>query len=354
MKRLYLMLIVSLILCCISMAQPPEDPLAKSSTESDTVEVYDFFAENEPLEMILSFNLREFLKTKLKPEFVNAMLQIRFNENDSVIIPVTIKARGEMRRNYCQFPPVLLKFNNKTQINGGYVKGSLKIVTPCMLSGNYQDYVLREYVVYQAYNRITPYSLRTRLINLKLSDTQNPDKEYDVIGFVIEDADDMAKRNNAILVKNKNLGQVNMVPGHMNRLALFNFMVGNTDWAVPGLHNIKLIKPLNEFTNKAIPVPYDFDYTGLVNASYAAPPEALPIKSVSERYYLGLCENNNNMQSTIEEFRNSKGEILGTIQDFGLLSDRNKKIAINYIDGFYKMYQYDQALIHVLNRTCKR
>jgi hypothetical protein len=72
-------------------------------------------------------------------------------------------------------------------------------------------------------------------------------------------------------------------------LAIFEYIVRNTDWAVPIFHNIKLIKKLDSLSSP-IPfvVPYDFDDAGAVNTSYAIPFEELPNKHVTERYYLGF------------------------------------------------------------------
>ena len=52
-------------------------------------------------------------------------------------------------------------------------------------------------------------------------------------------------------------------------LCLFEYMISNTDWNVSLLHNIKLIRKKD--TKEIIVVPYDFDYSGLVNADYAVP-----------------------------------------------------------------------------------
>ena len=37
------------------------------------------------------------------------------------------------------------------------------------------------------------------------------------------------------------------------------------------------------------PVPYDFDYSGLVDAPYAVPPEGIPVENVRQRNYRGYC-----------------------------------------------------------------
>ena len=38
-----------------------------------------------------------------------------------------------------------------------------------------------------------------------------------------------------------------------------------------------------------IPIPYDFDFSGLVDAPYATPPDVLKIANVRQRFYRGYC-----------------------------------------------------------------
>jgi len=105
--------------------------------------------------------------------------------------------------------------------------------------------------------------------------------------FLIEDEDHMAARNDAIvnkrLVMHPDQGQ--RVP--TNRLCLFEYMIGNTDFSIGQQHNVKLISP--DPLSLKIPVPYDFDWSGLVNAPYAKPTPQLNFGNVRERSFRGFC-----------------------------------------------------------------
>jgi hypothetical protein len=358
MKNMKLWLSAGICLCCLAMksraTETNPDSVAQIS-KAGHAESYNFFASDVPLHVTLRFDIGKLLKTKNQPEYLPAECKILTDNSDSVTAEVKIKARGFMRLNYCQFPPVFLKFCDKqASLNGQKLKGTFKIVTPCMRSATFEDYVLKEYLVYRLYNSVTPYSLLTRLILIRMEDTGRPGKVYEAYGFMIEDLDNMAARNNAVVIKNKNLCQRNMEPEQMNRVAIFNYIIGNTDWSVATLHNIKVIKPLNILTDKGIPVPYDFDYSAVVGAQYAAPAAELPIKDISERYYLGICENSGEFQGIIDEFTELKSGMLGTIKDFQYLPEKNKKSAFSYIENFYRSYKNEEALIRTLNRTCKQ
>jgi len=130
-------------------------------------------------------------------------------------------------------------------------------------------------------------------------------------------------------------------------------MIGNTDWSVLSQHNIKILRPLDEFSSEGIPVAFDFDYSGFVSTVYAAPVADLPIKSVSERYYQGNCISPEQLEPIIEEFEELKPQFLETIRSFELLPENSKKKLEFYLNGFYRSYKNQDVLISELNRTCK-
>ena len=56
--------------------------------------------------------------------------------------------------------------------------------------------ILREFLVYKIYNLFTPMSFRVRLLRINYNDTRGKIKRYTQYGFLIEDVDDVTKRNN--------------------------------------------------------------------------------------------------------------------------------------------------------------
>ena len=93
-------------------------------------------------------------------------------------------------------------------------------------------------------------------------------------------------------------------------MSVFQYMIGNTDWSIKALHNIKLITFDN--SRRPIPIPYDFDQSGLVNASYTLPAEHLQIKSVRERVYNGYYQPMSVLKPVLNVFRKKKGSFLQT------------------------------------------
>jgi hypothetical protein len=328
---------------------------AQNTVEEQTGSEFNLFESDELLQMTLSFDIREFHRTKNHPQYFDAALTVKTGEQDSISQQIKLKARGEFRRSYCYFPPIMLKFKNKDQgplqFSGS---GKIKLVTHCNQTDRFNDYVLKEYLAYKLLNKVTPYSFKARLVQINYVDIKKPDRSFTAYGILIENEDDLARRTNSVIVKNENLTQKSMNTADMARVALFNYMIGNTDWSVPLQHNVKILKPIDLYSVKGIPVAYDFDYSGLVNALYATPCDELPIKTVLERHYLGICMGEKEFMPVIEEFRELKGELLGTINDFDYLSTGQKNQVSSYVNSFFNLYTNESFSMTALNRSCKR
>ena len=78
---------------------------------------------------------------------------------------------------------------------------------------------------------------------------------------------------------------------------LFQYSIGNTDRSIPGRHNIQMVKSKDSTISKPFVIPYDFDYAGIVNTSYAVPDKNLGIESVTERVCMP--------ETTIKKLRNT-------------------------------------------------
>jgi len=101
------------------------------------------------------------------------------------------------------------------------------------------------------------------------------------------------------------------------------------------------------------PVPYDFDYTGLVNASYAIPGEHLGIKSVQECYYLGRCRESNEYQQVIDYMENQRNEILEMINSFPYLEEKSKSEMISYLEEFFNLASDPGLVQKQFDKTCR-
>jgi len=322
---------------------------------SDTVETLDFFDTDEPLELTLKYDITSFVKQKHKGEYLDAVLIIYSGENDSIVKNIRLKARGNFRRGHCFFPPIYLNFKTDP-IEHGELEGikKIKLVTHCSNSKAYQAYVLKEYLAYKMYNLLTDYSFRVKLLKINYIDTGKKQRNYVHQGFLIEPIELIEKRTNSIEVDGKMISGLTVMNPEMDRVSMFEYMIANTDWRVKGGHNMKYLKSLEWVTTKVIPVPYDFDYSGMVNASYAIPQEWTSIKEVTQREYLGYCRDDEDAYlQAVEPFLQNKDDIFMIIEDCQYLSEREKKGLRSFIEGFYDEVEDSRGVLHSLKRQCR-
>ena len=259
---------------------------------------------------------------------------------------IALSARGNSRRdpNVCKFPPLRVAFNDKPD-EASLFDGQkrLKLVTHCRVSRSYQQYYLLEYAAYKMLNVLTPHSLKVRMAEIDYIEAGSGKKLYSRTGFFIEDIDDAAKRNDLkeIDVAGVNVSQLN--PEAAGRFALFQYMIGNLDWSMySGLegedccHNAKLIGDRTEPLQNLIPVPYDFDYSGLVDTPYSVPPVTINVRTVRTRRYRGFCRHNDEVRSAAAEFIANQDAIYAVLDNIDGLKNSKKNRTIRYLDDFYR------------------
>lgn len=320
----------------------------------DTIDTFlDLFDETSPMCITLTLDLKRFQREKYKGEFMPVCFHYELNDTMLLEKTMRIKARGNFRRSHCNLAPFWLNLR-ETDVKDEdlqNIKG-IKIVTHCKGSKSYEEYVLKEYLCYRIYNIISPVSFRVRLIRMKYVDTGRDNRVSEGWAFMIEPQEMLAERKDASQVKMDDLTMKLMRPFEMDVLALFQYMIGNADYSINGRHNIKIMGLPGYGVQGYSPVPYDFDYTGFVDTYYAIPGDNLGIRSVRERYYLGLCREDEAYMAAIEHINQYRAEIIQLVEDFEYLDPKFKKVAIAYLQEYFKLATTHRALISSLERTC--
>lgn len=311
------------------------------------------FESDELLEIRLSFDITKYKRTKAQEEELDAVLVYKTSPSDSIIREVKVRARGEMRKSYCDMPPIRLNFKRSYTAEGDEFSriDKIKLVTHCK-PGN-EAYVLKEYLAYKLYNALTDNSFRVRLAKITYTNTARESKPISQFAFFIEPDEVLLSRLKAVELENLKINQRRIKPEIMDRAAIFNYMIGNTDWSVPIQHNFYVVaQPLSENPTQAIAIPYDFDHSGLVNTDYAAPFEGLGIESVTERKYLGICRTKEVYIEALKEFSDRKEEFYGIINDFPYLNNRVKKEMLTFLGAFFSGFDKRNTLVNKLLNEC--
>ncbi len=234
--------------------------------DTEQLALTPLFAEEVPLRIKMSYSNKQMRKETNDTTYLESVLSYEDTDGNWKTLDVKLRARGNFRRERCFFPPVKIKIKKK-KAKGTLFEGNkeLKLVLPCLLNKHRNDYVLKELLAYKLYETITPFHFKTRQVALELTDKKgDKEKQHEVVAFLIEYIDKVAERHNANKLKRAvHPLQQDDICSVQNDF--FQFMIGNTDFSVAYQHNEKLIF---EEGRKAIPIPYEFDMSGLVNASY--------------------------------------------------------------------------------------
>ena len=328
-----------------------------ASSQSLTIGQKKFFTDEQVIEMTLVADFKKLIQGKLKKGFETkyhpATFTCIFPDSIKVSGEIEIRPRGKYRREECYLPPLQLNFKTSKSVVLKKL-GRLKLVLPCGNSGYDEQLILKEWLVYKIYNLLTEKSFRVRLVKMAYRDINDKIKPHTQYSFFIEDVDEMAKRNNCV--------EIHPVRPHTeatNRkqstlVSLFQYMIGNSDWAIPIYHNVKLIRSKKDSLSKPFVVPYDLDYCGLVNARYAIPPETLPIKSVLERFYFGFPRTIEELQTALQIFRQHRQEMNSLIQNCEPLSTQNKKEMINFLDEFFEVTEKEKDIRELFINNARR
>ena len=243
-------------------------------------------------------------------------------------IPLKIAKRGVTRKRICDFPPIKLKFSKDTLSNIGLSKfNTYKLVTHCIDS--LESLVSKEFLVYKLYNHFTDNSFRVKKLNMIYEDVSNG-KEIRKTAFLIEEDEELAHRLNASLYE----GPIKALDRQQYaQMVIFQYMIGNTDWNLTNGHNMKWIQKAD--LPSPTPIPYDFDFCGLVNAPHASPHPQMPITSVRERLLQWRGKGKEELREVTAEFSNEKNAVLSMVNNQAGLSEDEKADISGFIESFY-------------------
>ena len=335
-----------------------DQPLAKPVISDDPGKSFGLFETDSLLEITLRFDLSKYFREKPKEEYLKANITFHAGAGDSLSEDIRLRTRGEFRNSYCYYAPIELNFK-KTEL--GYTDlddiGKLKMVTQCYSGSKGEDYVLREFLVYKLFSVFTDTSFRVRLLRINYIDTEKNRKPISQYGFFIEPVEMLAERAGSVQIKSAvRLNQKSIYPYLIDRVAIFNYMIGNYDWAVPNQHNVRVIKPnVIDSIQLAIAVPYDFDWTGFVNADYAVPAEIVGTTNVRQRIFLGVCRNEEIYSAELDYFLGKKDEIYAIFDGFPYLNQRAKRDLTVYLDEFFNgITNRKKNLIDIFLNSCKK
>jgi hypothetical protein len=335
-----LALVTGAVLSETARSQEAAKPVVVASSQTTTKQLVPapaFFQAQDPIEVTLTANLGKLRGDKsANAPWRPATMSYKAEDGNALTVPVRARTRGIWRLKMCDFPPLRLNFAGATS------KGSLfqdldkpKLVSYCQDVDDYEQYILQEFQLYRIYQLLTPVSHKARLLKLTYADSASGKVRAKRYGFLLEEPNALAARLGGKVMEQKGAVPGDLEPFQNALVGVFQYMIGNTDFSINGLHNVELFFKED---GTVFPIAYDFDFAGAVNARYAIPDERLNIPNVRKRLFRGYCSDADSYAKVFALFKEKKPEIYALYGDeIGKLMDKGTvKETLRYFDEFYE------------------
>lgn len=264
---------------------------------------------------------------------------------------VEIRSRGKFRRRLSEIPPLKIKFPKKTLLAEGFdTLNEIKLVLPYNFTPEAEELVLREYAIYRMYESLTPYSLRARLVRLTLNDTHVGKSRKSFFAILLEHEEELCAR-----LKAQTYDTYGVSPDSLNQeqaalTAVFQYMIGNTDWDIAMLRNVRLLKRFEG--GPIIVIPYDFDFAGAVGAPYATPTLESGLSSTRDRFLMANGIQQEAIQNAVKLIKERKKELFAAVRCKHMSRNAAQEM-INYLDEFFNVAETrrDLPVVHRSQRS---
>lgn len=337
-------------------AAAPAPAAPQAAYRATTGGTAPLFASHETLELTLvaDFERLEDDRDEERPERL-ALLRTHADDGSPVEIPLTVRTRGNfrLRSSTCAFPNLRLDFPPDAPTAGTPFAGQdrLKLVSHCRDRDDYEQNLLEEHLAYRLFNLLTEVSFRVRLARITYQDVHGAERPVTRYAFFIEDEDALAARVGGIHIDATGAHPDQLDPLTSARVELFQYMIGNTDFSIVNFHNSEpFLLPDGTYH----PVPYDFDFSGLVDAPYATPAALLGTRSVRERVFRGFCRLGLPLEPLYEQFLALRPAVAETVRQQPALTPRNARAAERYLDDFYRIIEPPGRRRAMIDARCRK
>jgi hypothetical protein len=302
---------------------------------AQSMSVFDYLAAQDISEVTITTDLTQLLELEGE-EDQKAVLSFVNAADELETWDIKVSARGKFRLRICEFPPLKLDFaKDDLQDRGFATYDKYKLVTHCQENRQEaREAVLREYTTYQLYNALTSASYETYLMRINYVDSEGKVGSERRYAFLLESTEELEAR----LAAKECESCLGFTPDKIdlpteNLMAVFQYMIGNTDFNLTMVRNLKLFTAPD---GKALPVAYDFDFSAMVGVPYAIPARELGQHTIKDRIFLGFQVTDQQMEETLAYFEQKRETLESIIKNQRLLSTTARQEMRDYLKEFYE------------------
>ena len=296
-KMKYLFLFLLLAPLCLRLSAQTEP--AKKPT------IFEKLTAAEGMELTLEADLTTFIAQKR----TNAYMSGKLTTKEGKIYTVEIRPRGRYRRKVSQNPPMKIRFSEKELAAEGLdTLNEIKIAVPAFDSDLGNELIVKEYLAYRMFTKVSDAHFRTGLVKLTLRDNNEKTPGKKVMSAIfIEDEEEVAARLGSAPEEGYGIPMEQYDTQQAAHVAMFQYLIGNTDWDFSMHRNVQLFKMKKD--GKIMVVPYDFDFSGFVAAPYASPNSDSGLKSVRDRYLMSTDLNADALKAAVKLLKTKEKEL---------------------------------------------
>jgi len=315
------------------------------------------FSSHAMMEMTIPLDFKTLCRPREMPDcdYTPTVLEYKDEQGQTRSIDIEIKIRGGWRsltRN-CSAPLLFIRFDEQQTAGTPFAGQSMLPLTTHCGQGlslessrvkqshvTWEQYLLKEYLAHRLYNEITDISLNARLVRMTYPNPDKPNRSIVNYAFFTEHFKSVANRNGDELLSRGSFDHEKLDARAADLVALFEYMIGNTDWSIVRERNIVL---LQDSSGSLQPLPFDFDMSGLVNAHYAGPAPGLSIDQVTERQYLGFCHPDTDWDALFKFFLDRQETLLSMIAEIPSLKKQSIRVANRFLERFFSTLQSSES-----------
>jgi len=324
------------------------------------------FESNELLELTMPVDFDALCRPSEDPDCGYTATEFRFRGDDGneKVVPISIRRREGWRaqQTNCQVPTLFVRFTRNATAGTPFEgQQELALTSHCgkgyrpenvpsrRLPDQFESYVINEYLGYRLFNLVTEASLRARLVRIRYVHPDNPRLDFTNDAFFTEHFESLARRLGAELLPPGSFDLSSLDYRAADQVAVFHYMIGNTDWSIIKQDNVVLLRGEK---GKQVPVVYDLDMSGLVDAHYAQPAPGVPIHSVKQRYFKGFCHPYSDWDALFQKFQDLREPIMTELANTPGLGRGDRRVAGAYLDGFFRMLEDPEARDNNIVKAC--
>ena len=314
-----------------------------AQTSPDLPSVFEQLTPQEGVKMTLETDLTTIIANKKTNQYFPGSLITA----DGKTYKIELRPRGKYRRKVAEIPPLKIKFKKKDlKAEGLDTLNEIKLVLPCFDNALGDELIVKEYIAYKMFEKLTGASIRARLIRLTLRDTHVEKSKKTMMAILVEDEEETVARMNGQVVEQYGIPTDSLMTNQAALVAMFEYMIGNTDWEIAMVRNVRLIRS-NESSGKVLVIPYDFDFSGLVSAPYSSPASETGLKTVRNRFLMSNGLKTESLKKAAKMIRAAKKDLY-SLCNSKYLSTTTSEEMIHYLDTFFNQLEASDDIPQVL------